>query len=233
LRLILVFHNHQPIGNFDGVFEQSYQDSYLPFLDVFERYDSKLRIALHTSGSLMEWLDDRHPEYVDRLGDLVAKGRIEIVGGAFMEPILPMIPSRDRIGQITTYTKWLEQRLGATVRGMWVPERVWEQSLTSDVARAGIDFTVLDDFHFKNAGLTTEQLHGYFVTEDDTNILNVFPGSAGARNDQVSAGGFGIASRGGGHVWRRWRKVRHLARHQGARLHQRLAHGVLRRAVRQ
>src|SRR5690606_78708 len=29
----------------------------------------------------------------------------------------------------------------------------------------------------KNAGLTTEQLHGYFVTEDDTNILNVFPGS--------------------------------------------------------
>mgnify|MGYP006219696091 CR=1 FL=1 len=31
----------------------------------------------------MEWLDVRHPEYVDRLGDLVAKGRIEIVGGAF------------------------------------------------------------------------------------------------------------------------------------------------------
>ncbi len=24
-------------GNFDGVFEQAYQDSYLPFLDVFER----------------------------------------------------------------------------------------------------------------------------------------------------------------------------------------------------
>lgn len=177
LRLVLVLHNHQPIGNFDGVFEQAYQDSYLPFLDVFERYDNRLRIALHTSGSLMEWLDDRHPEYVDRLGSLVATGRIEIIGGAFMEPILPMIPSRDRIGQISTYTKWLEQRLGATTRGMWVPERVWEQSLTTDIARAGIEFTVLDDFHFKSAGLTTEQLHGYFVTEDDTNILKVFPGS--------------------------------------------------------
>ncbi len=40
LRLVLVFHNHQPVGNFDGVFEQAYQDSYLPFLDVFEQYPS-------------------------------------------------------------------------------------------------------------------------------------------------------------------------------------------------
>ena len=36
---------------------------------------------------------------------------------------------------------------------MWMPERVWEQSLTSDLAAAGIEYTMLDDFHFKNAGL--------------------------------------------------------------------------------
>ena len=43
LRLVLVFHNHQPIGNFDGVFEQAYQDSYRPFLDVFERVSRRCR----------------------------------------------------------------------------------------------------------------------------------------------------------------------------------------------
>jgi len=176
LRLVLVLHNHQPIGNFDGVFEQAYQDSYLPFLDVFESYE-RLQIAIHTSGSLMEWLDANHPEYVDRLAHLVAAGRIEIIGGAYFEPILAMIPSRDRIGQITTYSQWLETRLGATVRGMWVPERVWEQSMASDIVQAGIGFTVLDDFHFKNAGLTQEELHGYYVTEDDAMVLSVLPGS--------------------------------------------------------
>ncbi len=176
LRLVLVFHNHQPIGNFDGVFEQAYQDSYLPFLDVFENYD-QLRIAIHTSGSLMEWLDANHPEYVDRLSALVAQGRLEIVGGAYFEPILTMIPSRDRVGQIKTYTQWLEQRTGATVRGMWMPERVWEQTLASDIAEAGISYTILDDFHFKNAGLTQEQLHGYYVTENDSQVINVLPGS--------------------------------------------------------
>ena len=52
----------------------------------------------------MEWLDAHHPEYLDRLARLVAAGRIEIIGGAFYEPILAMIPRRDRIGQIRSYT---------------------------------------------------------------------------------------------------------------------------------
>ena len=153
IRLCLVLHNHQPIGNFDGVFEQAYQDSYKPFLDLFEQYHD-LRISLHTSGPLIEWLHERHSEYLDRLARLVTSGRIEIIGGPFYEPILTMIPSRDRVGQIRSYTSWLENRLGAYVQGMWMPERVWEQSLTSDIVSAGIKYTVLDDFHFKNAGLT-------------------------------------------------------------------------------
>ncbi len=175
LRLVLVLHNHQPIGNFDNVCEQAYQDSYLPFLDVFERFH--LPIGLHTSGSLMEWIARCRPEYLHRLARLVSEGRIEILGGPFYEPILTMIPSRDRIGQIEKYTEWLTERLGAKVRGMWMPERVWEQSLTSDLAAAGMEYTILDDFHFKNAGWTEDQLHGYYLTEEDTHLLSVFPGS--------------------------------------------------------
>jgi hypothetical protein len=176
LRLVLVFHNHQPIGNFDGVFEQAYQDSYRPFLEVLERYPG-IPIGLHTSGSLMEWLTTHHPEYLERLGALVAAGRIEIVGGAYYEPILTMIPPRDRVGQITRYAEWLSQRFHTTVSGMWMPERVWEQALTSDLVEAGVRYTLLDDFHFKNAGLEEDELHGYYITEDDTKVVAVFPGS--------------------------------------------------------
>jgi alpha-amylase len=172
----LALHNHQPVGNFDHVFEQSYQDSYLPFLKVFERYES-LKLSLHTSGPLVDWLELHHPDYLDRLASLVAAGRIEILGGAFYEPILTMIPSRDRIGQIKDFTRWLESRLGADVRGMWMPERVWEQQLASDLRAADIEYTLLDDFHFKNAGLDENQLDGYFITEDSGQVLRVFPGS--------------------------------------------------------
>jgi hypothetical protein len=174
--LCLVLHNHQPIGNFDGVFEQAYQDSYLPFLEVFEQYEP-LQISLHTSGPLMMWLAENHPEYLDRVRMLVETGRIEILGGPQYEPILTMLPERDRIGQIQTYGTWLERNLGAAPAGMWTPERVWESSLTSDVVDAGISYTILDDFHFRAAGLRDHQLTSYFLTEDNGRVLKIFPGS--------------------------------------------------------
>lgn len=176
IRFVLALHNHQPIGNFHGVIEQAYQESYLPFLDLFQHYPT-LKIALHTSGCLLEWLDAHHPEYVDRLAEMALAGRIEIIGGALEEAILPMLPSRDRIGQIRRFTQWIERRLGAQVRGAWIPERVWEQCLTSDLANAGIEYTILDDYHFRNAGLTDQQLSSYYLTEDDGHLLKVFPGS--------------------------------------------------------
>ena len=176
VQLCLVLHNHQPIGNFDGVIEQAYRDSYLPFLEVFESY-ADLRISLHTSGPLMRWLVERHPDYVARVRSLVAAQRIEIIGGPFYEPILPMLPSRDRVGQIRSYTEYLNQTFSTNVNGMWMPERVWETSLTQDIVRAGIAYSVLDDYHFKAAGWSEESLRGYHITEDNGHVLRVFPGS--------------------------------------------------------
>jgi len=176
LRFVFALHNHQPVGNFDGVFEQAYRDSYGPFLDLLEQYP-EVPLSLHTSGCLMEWLIERKPDYVDRLKELVRRGQIEIMGGGFYEPILPMIPKRDRIGQIRTYSTYLENLFQTKTRGMWVPERVWEQNLVSDIAQAGIEYTVLDDYHFKQAGLEEDNLTGYYLSEDEGRLLRIFPNS--------------------------------------------------------
>ena len=79
VRLVLTFHNHQPVGNFDGVFEQAYRDSYLPFLDVMQDYP-EIPFGLHTSGSLLEWLEPNHPEYINRLRKMVSSSQVEIIG---------------------------------------------------------------------------------------------------------------------------------------------------------
>jgi alpha-amylase len=176
IRLVLALHDHQPIGNFDGVFEAAYQDSYWPFLDVLEKYP-EIPVSLHTSGSLLEWLVEKHPEYIDRVRMLADRGQIEIVGGPFYEPILATIPRRDRVGQISAYTRYLEKLFGAQVRGMWVPERVWEQTFAGDITQAGIEYTILDDFHFRSAGLREDELYGYYLSEDEGRLLKIFPGS--------------------------------------------------------
>ncbi len=176
LRLILALHNHQPVGNFDEIFEQVYLDSYWPFLTLVSEFP-EIPFALHTSGSLLEWLERQHPEYIDLLRSLVERGQTEIIGGAFYEPILANIPRRDRLGQIQSFTQYLQKLLGTSVRGMWMPERVWEQTFAGDLTTAGIQYTILDDHHFLSAGMSQDQLYGYRVTEDEGRLLAVLPGS--------------------------------------------------------
>ena len=176
VRMILALHNHQPVGNFDGVFEAAYRDSYAPFLELLASYP-EIPFALHTSGPLLEWLAERHPEYIAQVRGLVETGRVEILGGGFYEPILTMIPHHDRVGQIRDFSAYLEQLFPTKIRGMWVPERVWEQHLVGAIAEAGIEYTILDDFHFQHAGITGDDLFGYHLTEDEGRLLKIFPGS--------------------------------------------------------
>ncbi len=178
----------------------------------------------------MEWLDAQHPEYVDRLAgpgrpgpDRDRRRRRSI------EPILAMIPSRDRVGQIRAYTRWLERPpRGDGPRHVDARARLGAIATSATWSTAGIEYTVLDDFHFKNAGLTEDQLHGYYLTEDDGQLLSVFPGSERLRymipfaEPQETIDYLRqhrrAAPRRGGRLRRRRREVRHLARHQEARL---------------
>ncbi|TVQ02803.1 MAG: DUF1926 domain-containing protein [Planctomycetaceae bacterium] len=181
VHLCLVFHNHQPVGGFENELEEAYRRCYLPFLDLFEPFET-VAISLHTGGHLLAWLAEQHPEYVDRLRSLVEAGRIEILGGPQFEPILPMIPPRDRIGQVLAYADWLRRHLGQGISGIWTPESVWESSLIADLVAAGAAYTVLHDDTFLNAGLTDDELNGHFLTEDQGAVLRVFPSSRRLRS---------------------------------------------------
>ena len=101
-------HNHQPVGNFDFVFEDAYQKSYLPFLEILERHP-KIRIAQHYSGILFDWILENHPDYIKRLAKLVSLGQIEMMTGAHYEPILMTIPDSDKVGQIHKLTQTVKK----------------------------------------------------------------------------------------------------------------------------
>ena len=57
---VLGIHDHQPVGNFDHVFEEAYEKAYAPFLAALERHPA-VKTSIHTSGPLVEWLEERHP----------------------------------------------------------------------------------------------------------------------------------------------------------------------------
>ena len=72
--LVLIVHDHQPVGNFDGVFRTAYDDAYAPFLAFLERHP-RMRLALHTSGPLLQWIGLHAREYLVRLRGLVERGQ--------------------------------------------------------------------------------------------------------------------------------------------------------------
>src|SRR5579872_2193034 len=99
IHLGLLIHNHQPVGNFPWVFQQVYEESYLPLVAALERYPAA-RLSLHYTGSLLDWMEQTHPEFLARIAALVRRGQVEIVSGGYYEPILPSIPDADKIAQI-------------------------------------------------------------------------------------------------------------------------------------
>jgi 4-alpha-glucanotransferase len=175
IHLVLLIHAHQPVGNFDRVFEKVYGQAYLPFLERLERHPA-IRLGLHYTGPLLEWLEQNHAEFLDRLGALVARGQVEMVGGGFYEPVLVAIPPADQLEQLRRMREYLERRFGQPPAGAWLTERVWEPQLPSALAAGGVGYTLLDDMHFLAAGLESEQLFGYYITEDGGACVKVIPG---------------------------------------------------------
>jgi alpha-amylase len=170
----LAIHNHQPLGNFPWVFEEAYQSAYLPMLDSLERHPN-IRISMHNSGCLLDWLECNHPDFLLRLTSLVKRRQIEIMSGAYYEPILPAIPDADKLGQIKKMNSYITKRFGVNSTGMWLAERVWEPHLAKIVADAGIEWTLVDDIAFKAVGIDDSDLFGYFKTEEQGRSLNIFP----------------------------------------------------------
>src|SRR5712691_5592179 len=173
IHLGLLLHNHQPVGNFPWVFQQVYEEAYLPLIQALERHP-KVRLSLHYTGSLLDWLEEAHPEFIECIAKLVERNQVEMVSGGYYEPILPSIPDRDKIAQIERLTERIQRDFGTKVTGMWIAERVWEPGLPRFLKEAGIEWTILDDVHFKSAGSDEKELYGYYATEDQSSIVKVY-----------------------------------------------------------
>ena len=174
INLIFGCHSHQPVGNFDFVFEEAYEKAYVPFLDVLEKFPA-VRVTLHFTGPLWDWFAEHRPSYIERIAALVRGGQVEIMGGGYYEPLLCAIPERDAIAQIRRMQTFCETHFGRSPRGMWLTERVWEPQMAKTLAKAGVEYTALDDTHFLCSGLEPNQLFGYYMTEDEGHTLKVFP----------------------------------------------------------
>ena len=174
IRFVFGLHLHQPVGNFDHVFEQHVQDVYRPILERLSEREF-LPLVLHLSGPLLEWLEEHDSSYLDLLGGLVSNGKVELLLAGFYEPVLASLPRADRVEQIQWMKDAVRRRFGVDAGGLWLTERVWEPELAADLADAGVRYALVDDRHFLVTGYSSEQLHSPYWTESDGKRVALFP----------------------------------------------------------
>jgi hypothetical protein len=180
ISLALTLHNHQPVGNFGWVIAETYQRAYLPILEALDRHPS-IRLALHYTGPLLEWLEAERPEALDRLRALAVRGQVEVLGGGHFEPVLASLPERDRILQLARMAEAVEALTGRRPRTAWLAERVWEPDLPTSLVAAGYGATIVDDAHFRAAAVPEDAMWGPYTTDDKGRLLTVFGTEQGLR----------------------------------------------------
>ncbi|MCK5116367.1 MAG: DUF1926 domain-containing protein [Candidatus Aegiribacteria sp.] len=172
MKICFCLHNHQPVGNFDHVMDSAYRDCYLPMLETLENH-LDISSGIHISGTLLEWLDINHPDYIERTGELCRMGRMELLTSGRYEPILTVFRRFDIVQQIKDYSDTLAKLSGRRPDGLWLTERVWEPQLPSILAEAAVSWAVVDDIHLKRAGASGMDLFRPCITEDSGKVLRL------------------------------------------------------------
>lgn len=172
--LLFALHNHQPVGNFESVFEEAHLHAYQPFVEALERHP-RIKVTLHFSGPLLDYLLAHHADYIGRLRALAESGRIELLTSGYYEPILASIPMTDRLGQIRKMNEAVESHFGRRPEGLWLAERVWEPRLAETLARAGVRWCPVDDLLFRSVGASEADCLGYWLTEELGQTIAVVP----------------------------------------------------------
>jgi hypothetical protein len=117
--------------------------------------------------------------------DLVSRKQVEILGGGFYEPMMPLIPLQDKIGQVELLTTYLRKQFGKRPLGCWLPALAWEQNMVSFLSTCGMGYTFLDEEQFKLAGLSDGDLLFPCISEYQGKTMIIFPLSKFLEDDFV------------------------------------------------
>ena len=185
LELVLGFDISHPPGVSRSVLKRAWHDAYAPLLQELDDRTSAV-VSLRVSGVVLDFLENEHPEGIDRLRRLVERGQVEIIGGAYYDAVLSSLPERDAVGQLRLCSRRWKHLIGVAPEGALLSYGAWDPALPRILSRAGMRYVVLDTAALQLAGLSPEGIDGYYMTEREGQSLAVFPDASG--EDPVNPG---------------------------------------------
>ena len=173
-KIILGTYNTMPEGCSDMLFESTYQRSWRPFLSGLYKFQN-VAAVLYYSGTVFQWIEEHHPEFILLLEEMVGRKQLEILGGGFFSPLFPLLQPADKIGQIEMLTTYLRKTFGRRPTGGWLYEYAWDPSLPFVFRNAGFGYSFLPQRRLEENGLAGDGVFAPRITEDQRKVLYIFP----------------------------------------------------------
>ncbi len=103
------------------------------------------QLAISIPGVVLEYYSEKFPEAITLLNELVGRSQIEMLGGGYYAPALPLLYPSDRSGQIEKMTSVLRGLIGKRPRGLSLYGSIWDISLIQPLKSCGFEYIFLDD----------------------------------------------------------------------------------------
>jgi len=126
------------------------------FCKLHDEYP-ELPLTIAPSGLFIECASVSDSPLPYWLRQMVGRGQVELAGGAFYEPLFPLIPQGDLISQIELLGESIRKEFTKKVRGCVVPYSAWEPHLVEPLKKCGINYIFLDSRLFASSSLSPYQ----------------------------------------------------------------------------
>ena len=153
-KLEICFAVHADYSIIDEFLKEDYTQDYK---DIFSNLYSSPSIpfTFALSGRFLDWTQRKNSSFFDVIYEMHKRKQIEILGNAFYEPFISMVPSSDLIGQIEYMTDTLRKHSYKRPRGMYLPYFAWNPNIISNLQKCGMEYCLLDSRFFLKSGLNT------------------------------------------------------------------------------
>jgi len=136
-------------------------------------------------GDLVDDLLETHPEGIERIGELVTRGQVELIGTPLHGPVLGAVPERDGADQIRAHTTLIKKVFGVRPSGCWLPLGIWDPCAPRVIARAGMSWCSVEDRFLVDVGSSGQ---GIWRTEREGHAISLLPTDTEARDIAERAG---------------------------------------------
>ena len=151
-------------------FDRMYQSVYKP-LARFLYSHPDFKFSFSFTGPQLLYYKKKRNEFLTIIKQLVERNQVEILGGGFYAPVLPLLFPVDRNTQIDMLSTEIRQTVGKRPRGITMFADIWDSSLVNNLQTCGIEYTLLDS----NSIPENKRNFLYNIMHDLGKTVEIFP----------------------------------------------------------